>query len=337
MNSPVTGKPMKLVKEPGVKLTFRKEEFEITYHYYLCDESGESYTTDEEDRVNQTQVHNQYREKYGIPFPDEIREIRKMYGVSASKMSDILGFGANSYRLYESGEIPSVANGRLILAIKQPEDFIKQVEASSNILSPKEKQSLITHATRLAEEQKGKVWDLILLKHLFLHELPNQFSGYRKPNLVKLAHVIAYFCEHMEAVYKTKLNKLLFYADFGYYKRTAYSMTGLTYRAIPLGPVPAKFDNLFNKLCEEELISMTQELINGTGNYGDLVKSIVQFDESLFDPDELKVLEDVTLKFKDCYAKQMVDLSHKEKAWEENKESNSLISYQKYAFELVNL
>jgi uncharacterized phage-associated protein len=252
-------------------------------------------------------------------------------------MSDILGFGTNSYRLYESGEIPSVANGRLILAIRQPEDFIKQVEASSNILSPKETQTLITHANRLTEVFKERVWDSMFLKHLFLHELPNQFSGYRKPNLKKLANVIAYFCEHMESVYKTKLNKLLFYTDFGYYKRTAYSMTGLTYRAIPLGPVPAKFEDLFNKLCEEELISITQELINGTDNYGDLVKSIVQFDESLFNPDEQKVLEDVTLKFKDCYAKQMVNLSHKEKAWEENKESKSLISYQKYAFELVNL
>jgi len=43
------------------------------------------------------------------------------------------------------------------------------------------------------------------------------------------------------------------------------------------------------------------------------------------------------MKFKAIYARQMVDLSHQEKAWEQNKESKSIISYQKYAFELVNL
>ncbi len=336
MNSPKTGKPMKLVKKSGVKLAFRKEEFEITYHYYLCEDSGETYTTDEEDRVNQNQVLNQYREKYGIPFPDEIREIREMYAISASKMSDILGFGTNSYRLYESGEIPSVANGRLILAVRQPLDFIKQVEASSNILSEKERQILIAHANKVEEQRKSKIWDLVFVNHVFLHEFPNEYSGYRKPNLIKLAHVIAFFSERMD-LFKTKLNKLLFYADFGLYKKTAYSMTGLTYRAIPLGPVPAQYDSLFSKLCEDNLINISQELINNTGNYGDLIKSSITFDQSHFDSEELDVLEIVATKFKDLYAKQIVELSHKERAWQENQESKSKISYQKFAFDLLNI
>lgn len=336
MNSPITGKPMKLVKNPGVKLTFRKEEFEITYHHYLCEESGESFTTDEEDRINQTQVHNQYRERYGIPFPDEIKEIREMYGVAASKMSDILGFGTNGYRLYESGEIPSVANGRLMLAIKQPTDFIKQVEASSNILSEKETLHLLTQANKLVEQQKGPIWDCIQLKYLFTHDLPNQYSGYRKPNLKKLAHVIAFFDERM-CLYKTKLNKLLFYADFGYYKKTGYSITGVSYRAIPLGPVPASFDKLLIRLSDDDFIAVSQEPINDTGNYGDLIKSCISYDASLFEPDEEMILTEVASKFKDLYAKQMVELSHQEKAWEQNKDSKSMISYQKYAFDLVNI
>ena len=336
MNSPITGKPMRLVKEPGVKFTFRKEEFEITYHYYLCDESGESFTTDEEDRINQTQVHNQYRERYGIPFPDEIREIREMYGVSASKMSDILGFGTNSYRLYESGEIPSVANGRLILAIRQPEDFIKQVEASSNILPEKEKKQLLAHSNKLIEQRKGQVWDCKELKYLFTNDLPNQYSGYRKPNLKKLAHVISYLNESM-ILYKTKLNKLLFYSDFGYYKKVGYSITGTSYRAIPLGPVPASYDKLLIKLCDDDYLTINQEPINETGNYGDLITSSVSFNESLFEDEEIAVLEEVSNKFKDLFSRQMVELSHQEKAWQQNQESKSIISYQKFAFELVNI
>ncbi|MEI7492674.1 MAG: type II toxin-antitoxin system antitoxin SocA domain-containing protein [Bacteroidota bacterium] len=335
MNSPITGKPMKLVKEPRVKLTFRKEEFEITYHSFMCEDSSEKFTSDEEDRINQAQVYNQYREKYGIPFPDEIREIREMYDVSASKMSDILGFGTNTYRLYESGEIPSVANGRLILAIKQPADFIKQVEASSNLISAKDKEHLSSHVRKLIEKQQEQTLDLYQLKQVFIHEKPDQYSGYCKPNLIKLAHVIAFFNQHM-SLFKTKLNKLLFYADFGCFSKTAFSITGVTYRAIPLGPVPANYDILFSKLQQENLISLNQELINDTGNYGDLISSCIAFDSSLFAPEELYVLETIALKFKDFYAKQMVEISHQEPAWEMNKDDKSLISYQKFAFGLVN-
>ena len=335
MNSPITGKAMKLVKEPGVKLTYRKDEFEITYHSFLCEDSGEKFTSDEEDRINQAQVYNQYREKYGIPFPDEIREIREMYGVSASKMSDILGFGANGYRLYESGEMPSVSNGRLILAIKQPRDFIKQVEASSNLISAREREHLSLHVRKLIDKQQEQSLYLYQLKQLFIHDKPDQYSGYSQPNLVKLSQVIAFFNQHM-SLFKTKLNKLLFYADFGCFSKTAFSITGVTYRAIPLGPVPANYDIIFSKLQQENLISLSQELINDTGNYGDLISSCIAFDSSLFSATELSVLEAVALKFKDFYAKQMVEISHREPAWEKNKDDKSLISYQKFAFGLVN-
>src|SRR6266516_22227 len=95
MKSPVTGKEMQLQRELTT-LPFRKEEFSIVYHFYLCKDSGERFTDEKLDTINQIQVHNQYREKYGIPFPEEIKSVREKYKVSASKISEILGFGANA-------------------------------------------------------------------------------------------------------------------------------------------------------------------------------------------------------------------------------------------------
>lgn len=37
-------------------------------------------------------------------YKNEIIDIRKRYGISAAKMSQILGIGVNQYRLYEQGE-----------------------------------------------------------------------------------------------------------------------------------------------------------------------------------------------------------------------------------------
>lgn len=58
-------------------------------------------------------------------------------------MSEILGLGSNAYRLYESGEIPSVSIGRLILSIKEPEEFRRQIEFSSHLLKDIEKLKLL--------------------------------------------------------------------------------------------------------------------------------------------------------------------------------------------------
>jgi uncharacterized phage-associated protein/DNA-binding transcriptional regulator YiaG len=336
MQSPITGKLMELVKEPGVKLNFRKEEFEITYHYYLCEDNGEKFTTDELDRINVTQVHNKYREKYGVPFPDEIKEIREKYSISASKMSEILGFGANSYRLYEAGEIPSVANGRLILAIKHPKDFIKQVEASSHLLTEKEKKKYIEHAEELLEKQRRNTWEILLCRHIFKYENANEFSGYRKPNYLKIANIIKYFSDRIEYVFKTKLNKLLFYADFGYFKLTGYSMTGITYRAIQMGPVPAEYNLLYDKLTEDDLVILNQ-IPFSDGNYGEALKGLHEFDESLFTADEINVLDAVVQKFGRLKTSDLVELCHQEAAWIDNNGDKDLISYPKYAFDLKNI
>ena len=51
MKSPITGKEMVLIKEKST-LSFRKEEFEVVYHYYKCEDSGESFTTTQLDELN---------------------------------------------------------------------------------------------------------------------------------------------------------------------------------------------------------------------------------------------------------------------------------------------
>lgn len=322
---------MKLAMEPTV-LSFRKEKFEVMYHYYLCEDSGEQFTDELLDTMNLNQVYNQYREKYGIPFPDEIKAIREQYGAPASKMSLILGFGANQYRLYEAGEVPSVANGRLILAIKEPDDFIKQVRASEHMLDPKEAAKLIQRAEKIIEARQKNLWNMLLAERIFRNENPNAFSGYRRPDFERIAQLISFFSDGKNDINKTKLNKLLFYADFGYFKKAGVSMTGITYRAIPLGPVPAEYDKLYMKLVDDGLIQITSKLIKDY--YADVFQGLQDFDASLFTPLELEVLEAVKKNLCPLSTKKIVDLSHEESAWLQNHEKRETISYQKFAFEL---
>ncbi len=116
MKSPFTGNEMSLLIE-NTHLKFRKEEIPVQYHYYECSETKERFTTTELDNLNLTQVYNTYRTIHNLPFPDEIKKIREYYNLPASKMSEILGFGINTYRNYENGEIPSDSHARLIQLI----------------------------------------------------------------------------------------------------------------------------------------------------------------------------------------------------------------------------
>ncbi len=150
-------------------------------------------------------------------------------------------------------------------------------------------------------------------------------------SLPRISHAIAYFEQHIGDLYKTKLNKLLFYLDFLAYKYGGYSITGLQYRAIPYGPVPAEYGRLFLRLQDDEQISVEER--NGKEDqYSEVYHSGVTFDNDQFSEDEIRILQFVARFFGDKNTSDIVRLSHGEQAWKENEADRQLIDYQGYAF-----
>jgi len=332
MKSPVTKKEMILTKEK-TSIEFRKEKFEIVFHYYKCEDSGQQFTNKALDEVNVNQVYNKYREKFIIPFPDEISEIRKKYGLSGSKMSEVLGFGINSYRQYEAGEVPSIANAKLIKMAEDPNKFIDMVELSGT-LDEKLKTKYIQKAKFLAEEKKR---DLLDFKgYLLGNHLADRYSGYRKPNFEKFTEMVVYFSEKMEP-FKYKMNKLLFYADFSMFKQSGFSISGVRYQAIQMGPAPYNFQSIFEYLVNQGEIDIAYTQFP-QGYVGEQFKPLKNrtFNESLFSETELKTLEKISKLFKTTSTKDIIELSRTEDAWKENEKNKSLISYE-YAFEMNNV
>ena len=331
MKSPITGKEMKLVKERR-EMTFRKENFEIVYHYYQYEDSGESFTTTALDEVNMNQVYHQYRERFHIPFPDEICKIREKYGVSASKMSQILGFGINSYRQYESGDMPSMANAKLIQMIHDPLMFREMVELCTS-LEPKTKRKYIEKAQLLAEEKERNTPRSHVQEYLLGSHVADRYSGYRNPSLEKFTEMVVFFA-HALSPYKTKMNKLLFYADFLMFKQTCFSISGVRYVAINRGPVPDNFQSLFEFIANENHIDIcTTEFPEGYSGEQFKGRPGRMFQPDLFTESEREVLNQVVAMFKDKSTKQMVELSHLEEAWKDNEQHKRVIQYE-YAFEL---
>jgi putative zinc finger/helix-turn-helix YgiT family protein len=334
MNSPITGKEMILTKERRL-IDFRKETFEIVFQYYKCEDSGEQFTTTTLDEVNMNQVYNKYRDKFNIPFPDEIIKIRKKYGLPASRMSDILGFGVNTYRNYEAGEIPSVANAKLIQMINDPEKFIEMV-GLCNKLDDITKRKYINKAQLLVEEKKRNLFNTNFKEYLLGKHLADINSGYRNPSLEKFAEMVVYFSDKISP-YKTKMNKLLFYADFLNFKLSCFSISGVRYKAIDMGPVPDKFQSIFEYLANNDTIDIiTTEFPNGYTGEQFKARKDRKFNPNLFTENELQTLEKVATIFKQTSTSDIIEMSHLEEAWKNNAKDKSVISYE-YAFEINNI
>lgn len=332
MKSPFTGKEMILVREKRA-LTFRKEQIEVTYHAYKCEDTQEQFTTTALDELNMIQLYNQYREKHTIPFPEQIQQIREKYKVSAVKMAEILGFGTNSYRLYEDGEIPSLSNARLIQSITETTNF-KQMVQLCDTLDEKFRVKTLKHLEKLEEEEKEHFLDTIIVNHLVGNLKPGDKTGYKVPNLDKLTAMVLYFSEQMKP-FKTKLNKLLFYSDFQHYKTTGFSISGISYRAIEMGPVPTRFQSIFEQIQQQGDIEIVCQVFEND-KVGEQFVNISTFNKTLFTAEELETLEKVKNRFEGVKTKEIIDLSHEEKAWIENQEGKQIISYD-FAFDLKNI
>jgi len=331
MKSPITGKEMVLIKEKRT-LSFRKEEFEVVYHSYKCEDSGESFTTTQLDELNLNQVYNQYRVKHNLPFPDEIMLIRKKYGLSAAKMSEILGFGANVYRNYETGEIPSQSNARLIQLAKDPKEF-KQLIGLGFDAEGKSPEKIYQKIDAIIQKEGDNFLNTQIEHYLLGTTRPNAFTGYRIPNLEKFREMVVFFTERMQP-WKTKLNKLMFYADFGMFSKVGLSISGAQYRAISLGPVPDNYQSIYEFLEKNGDIEIhyTQFSDGGTGEQFKPNPKRT-FNPTFFSEQELNELEETAERFNKCLTGEIIDISHLEKVWIENQNGNGYIDF-KYGFEL---
>ena len=310
MKSPFTGKEMKRVYEKRT-WNFRGDSYEYYHLSWLCEDTGESFTTDDSDTAVFIQVTNQYRAKFGIPYTDEIIAVRNRYGISASKMSLILGIGTNQYRLYEQGEVPNVSNGRIIRSIMNPKVMLSMVESSRNLFATAseyhkivEKVNAVIENNRVGHQiekyEKSRIFSCVR----------GADNGYAPTSLNRLKNIMLYVLERCGEVWYTKMNKLLFYIDFVSYRERGTAMTGLAYKAISYGPVPDRWDKVYSEFYE-----ITQEL-RPAGEYtGSVLIATAKADEGLFVEAELDIMDRICANMGAYSSRKLSDLSHQEEAW----------------------
>lgn len=320
MISPYTGKEMQVVHETRT-WNFRGEDYEYVHTSYRCEDTGELFTTCESDNAGYVQVTNQYRIKYGIPFSDEIVAIRNRYGMSASKMSAILGIGANQWRLYENGEVPNVSNGRMIRSIMNPKVFLDLVESARQVLTDKEYETITEKVETVISQSKEYHTDSYERKRIF-STVRGQENGYSPISLSRLKAVLLTVLNECGEVFCTKMNKLLFYIDFLSYQQRGMAITGLAYRAFDYGPVPDRWDKVYSEFDE---IHQESRLI---GEYeGNVLVAESTLDDNILSEEEKNIIHIVCERFKNSSSREISDISHNESAWEKYHETHARIPF----------
>jgi len=113
-----------------------------------------------------------------------------------------------------------------------------------------------------------------------------------------------------EGIPKTKLAKLLYLADFGYFYDNLVSMSGVRYVRRDYGPVADIFFELTDDLYDRGKINITPL------DYALMIYSTtIEQDDSLLSEDEKDLLKKVCMFWKDKRTNEIVNFTHEQKPW----------------------
>ena len=137
-----------------------------------------------------------------------------------------------------------------------------------------------------------------------------ELEGGETPDYEKYKQMILAFLRMGGRMTKTKLAKLLYFADFGWFYYHLESMSGMQYRKIQYGPVADSYFRIIDEMFDGGEIDITQTkegamLISQT-------RSGAKIDLTKINKEEKVLVEKIGEKWKDKKTSEIVDFTHKQ-------------------------
>lgn len=151
-----------------------------------------------------------------------------------------------------------------------------------------------------------------------------ELSSGQAPDYEKYKQMILSFLRMNRSLPKTKLAKLLYFADFGWFYSNLHSMSGMQYRKIQYGPVADAYFRLIDEMFDsgEIAISQTEEgamLISET-------RAGAKTELSSITPAERKLMQKIDEKWKGKKTSDIVAFTHQQLPYLYAND-NELVSY----------
>ena len=149
------------------------------------------------------------------------------------------------------------------------------------------------------------------------------FNGQRSFSRSKLGAMIQYLTSRGHEVYKTQLNKLLFYSDLAFFDLAGVGMSGAVYRNRPFGPVADPVEKLLSDLEADGRVRVISKPDQSgqriEAERADLCPELL--------PNEQRTLDWVLQEYGNMSSGEISDLSHNELAYKYTK-PNQPIAYE---------
>ena len=298
-----------LVREQA---TFKN--IKITYDavYFYCDTAEEFYMDEKLLQENDIRLKDAYREAENLLTSSEIIAIRSKYGISQIDLCTLLGWGAKTITRYESHQVQDRAHDTILKKLDQdPEWFLSLLANAKQHLAADAYQRYFSAATALYEKDQDLYLRKAIKANYAMFQKNQLLQGNTVLSLDKVVDVIRYFAasDKITNLYKVKLMKLMWYADALSYKLRNTAITGLVYRALPMGAVPVAHNSIIDLKdvpCEEvDMGETTAYHFSLDGNH--TFPSLTNEDK--------QILDMVIQKLGYMSKNEIIDFMHKEQSY----------------------
>lgn len=293
----------------------------------VCKVCGEELFIDEIESQNLKRLYNKYREITGIIGSEEIINFRNKYNISQRELVSILGWGKMTINRYERGSLPSQSHSDVLKNIKDNEEILiqKLKEALAADRINEKVFNKIMNNVQCAKNESSRELAITILNRTFAKE-KDIYNGYTVFDVEKLENLISYIADNVDNLFKTSLNKYLWYIDVASFKERVKTITGLRYMKLQYGPVIESrgYEKILD-LLEEKFVAVEymNEIDSSTTTK---IKSNKNYDMSSFSKSEIDIINKVINKFKNMRCGEISDKSHEEDGWL-NTSTNELISF----------
>lgn len=292
--------------------------------YFYCDRVDETYADERQVSSNDIALKNAYREKMGLLTSHQIAAIRARYGISQSDLCLLLGWGGKTITRYESHQVQDIAHDTILRKLdSDPEWFLQLLQAGKDSLSAASYAKYMEAGTALFEKDHDMYLKSAIMSKYARFLQNSEANGSKALSLDVVVDMIRYYANSNSVVslFRVKLMKMLWYADALSFKRRGHAMSGLVYRALPMGAVPIAYESIVDLStinCEEI------DMGDGTG-YKFLPTENKEY--PYLTPEDMDILNDVIKRFGRVSKNEIIKTMHHEDAYTETA-PNDIIQFK---------
>ncbi len=287
---------------------------EYTAEYYYCENADETYADEEQISTNDIAMKDAYRKMLGLLSSDQILEIRTRYGISQSDLCIILGWGQKTVTRYESHQVQDKAHDTILRKLDtDPEWFIDLLKSAKNDLSETSYSKYLETCTALFEKNHDAYLQSAIFAMYVRLKQNSKITGNKELSLDVVSDMVRYYANSpfVTNLYLVKLMKMLWYADALSYKHYNHSISGLIYRALPMGAVPIAYETII------DLSTIQYEEIDIGDGIAYRFPSTKNKKYTNLSKEDKNILDEIILKFGKSTKNEIVDAMHREKAYTE--------------------